>query len=107
LFTPLALKERIFQRSESILQWGKHLDFPPYLPESVERPRSVAAGAAPAPASRRWRNSWSMRFSPPAVLVNEQGDILYVSGRTGQISGTGGRQGQLERHCHGPRGAAL
>jgi len=85
LFTPLALKERIFQRSESALL-GKQLDFPAGTPP----PRS--GRASPQLAPRRAVASLQSladqmvlaRFSPPAVLVNDQGDILYVSGRTGK-----------------------
>jgi hypothetical protein len=43
--------------------------------------------------------------APPAVLVNAQGDILYVSGRTGRLPGAGCRQGQLEHPRDGPRRA--
>jgi enamine deaminase RidA (YjgF/YER057c/UK114 family) len=41
------------------------------------------------------------KFSPAAVLTNADGDVLFISGRTG-ISGTSGRQGQLEYSCDGP-----
>jgi len=39
-----------------------------------------------------------MRALPRAVLVDEQGDIVFFSGRTGNIWSRP-RQGQLERHA--------
>jgi two-component system CheB/CheR fusion protein len=85
LFTPLALKERIFQRSESILL-GKQLDFHPgALPVRPGRTSAPLAAPRPAPSLQSLGDQLVLaRFSPPAVLVNDQGDILYVSGRTGK-----------------------
>jgi chemotaxis methyl-accepting protein methylase len=82
LFTPLALKERIFQRSESI-QVGNQLDFPsgplPARTPTPPTPRHVV------PSLQSLADKLVLaRFSPPAVLVNDQGDILYISGRTGK-----------------------
>jgi len=84
LFTPLALKERIFQRSESILL-GKQLDFPPgTLPTRPGRTIAPLARRRTVPSLQSLADQLVLsRFSPPAVLVNDQGDILYVSGRTG------------------------
>jgi len=84
LFTPLALKERIFQRSESILL-GKQLDFPAgTLPTRSGRRDALLAPRRPASSLQSLADQMVMaRFSPPAVLVNDQGDILYISGRTG------------------------
>jgi chemotaxis methyl-accepting protein methylase/PAS domain-containing protein len=85
LFTPLALKERLFQRNEAALL-GHQMDFPAvFAPTSVKR----AAGAHDAPRVAQKVQSVAdqflhERFAPPAVLVNELGDILYISGRTGK-----------------------
>ncbi len=81
LFTPLALKERIFLRTDSLLL-GRQLDFPsgalPARPAALAPPRAV-------PSLQSLADQLVLaRFSPPAVLVNDQGDILYVSGRTGR-----------------------
>jgi chemotaxis methyl-accepting protein methylase/PAS domain-containing protein len=86
LFTPLALKERIFQRSESILL-GKQLDFPVgVLPTRPGRADPQGAPARAVPSLQSLADQLLLsHFSPPAVLVNDQGDILYVSGRTGRF----------------------
>jgi two-component system CheB/CheR fusion protein len=62
---------------------------------AVEFPTAFAAasaGATAAPKARQAPESLQVqadrlllqRYSPAAVLVNEQGDILYISGRTGK-----------------------
>jgi chemotaxis methyl-accepting protein methylase/PAS domain-containing protein len=85
LFTPLAQKERIFQRSDS-LGPGHILDFPAILGPNASSPpdpppllRSTAPNIQTV-AERLLQT----RFAPPAVLVNEQGDIVFFNGRTGE-----------------------
>jgi len=85
LFVPLAARERIFRRSDAAAP-GSQLDFPAVFVPAPSR------ADAPAPASRTGNSLQSVadhllqaRFSPPAVLVSDQGDILYISGRTGQF----------------------
>ena len=84
LFTPLAGKSRIFRRTESTLR-----------PELVVFPSSFNAGplagteapsAAKSPASlQSLVDQLVLRhYAPPAVMTNDLGDILYVSGRTGK-----------------------
>jgi two-component system CheB/CheR fusion protein len=84
LFTPLNNKLRVFQRKE-----------PGLPPEPIEFPSSFASplpdGIEPRPAPKPPLSLQSLadqlileHYAPPAVLVNEKGDILYVSGRTGK-----------------------
>ena len=84
LFAPLSGKSRIFRRTESGLR-----------PEPVEFPSSFSAAppagpeARPAPKPPLSLQSLAdqlvlQRYSPPAVLVNDKGDIFYISGRTGK-----------------------
>ena len=86
LFTPLALKERIFQRSEPVGPGNPH-DFPAvFAPTPAGRPNAQRA-MTPSPAASLQTVADQLlqtRFAPPAVLVNDQGDILYISGRTGK-----------------------
>jgi len=82
-FTALDSKSRLYRRSDSAVRL-----------ESVEFPstfRGPRAGAASVEQSPKAVANLQMladevllqRFAPPAVLVNGQGDILYISGRTG------------------------
>ena len=62
------------------------MDFPPvFAPVPVSRREAVAA-APPAVASLQTLVDHVLlqHFSPAAVLTNAQGDILYISGRTGK-----------------------
>jgi chemotaxis methyl-accepting protein methylase len=84
LFTPLNNKLRIYRRVESAVRAGP-----------IEFPSSFAAplpdGNEPVPATKSQLSLQSLadqlvleHYSPPAVLVNDKGNILYVSGRTGK-----------------------
>jgi len=85
LFTPLTLKERIFQRKESTLL-GNEPYFPAtFVPTPADRTDRPQALRRSGPSLQSLTDQLlQARFAPPAVLVNDQGDILYVSGRTGK-----------------------
>jgi len=85
LFTPLANKSRLFRRNET-----------PARAEAVEFPITYPGGAGPsAEPNRTARTPLNLqtlcdqallsRFAPAAVLTNDKGDILYISGRTGKF----------------------
>ena len=84
LFATANGKSRIFRRVESAVR-----------PEPIEFPSSFAPGMAGGsearPVSKTYLNLQSQaeqlvmrRYAPPTVLVNEQGNILHFSGRTGK-----------------------
>jgi two-component system, chemotaxis family, CheB/CheR fusion protein len=87
LFAPLAPKARLYLRKDGATVAGS-VDFP------VNRgppPRPPAQELTVSHPLTQFANLQSQadqvllqEFSPPAVLVNEQGDILYISGRTGK-----------------------
>jgi two-component system CheB/CheR fusion protein len=83
LFAPLDSKTRLFRRRESF-QTYEPLTFPvsfatalPGVPK--ELPMSKPAVSLQSLADRLLLQ----HFSPPAVLTNDKGDIIYISGRTG------------------------
>jgi len=84
LFTPLNNKLRIFQRAESALR-SEPIEFP----SSFASPLPDGTAVRPAPEPHLSLQSLAdqlvlERYSPPTVLVNDKGNILYVSGRTGK-----------------------
>jgi chemotaxis methyl-accepting protein methylase len=85
LFVPLAFKERIFKRSESTLA-GQNLDFPAvFVPSPLNRLDTSLPARRPGPSLQTLAEQLVYtRFAPPTVLVDEQGDIVFFSGRTGQ-----------------------
>lgn len=84
LFAPLSGKSRLFRRAESA---GRHepIDFPSSF-GVVPAAGSEARPAVKPPASLQTLADQLVlqRYAPPAVLVNDKGDIFYVSGRTGK-----------------------
>jgi two-component system CheB/CheR fusion protein len=84
LFSPVGAKTRIYRRNESVTRTE-----PVEFPSSSPAPTTGNAGTSPdgsAPATLQSLADRLVldRFSPPAVLVTDQGNILYVSGRTGK-----------------------
>jgi two-component system CheB/CheR fusion protein len=84
LFVPLSTKSRLFRRTESAPR-----------PEPLEFPSSFSASAPSGPESRPAPSPSAslqsladqlvlQRYAPPSVLVNDKGDIFYISGRTGK-----------------------
>ncbi len=84
LFVPVDSKSKLFRRRESILTSSKFA-FPsshiPALP-GVSRETTMLKPAVNIQSLAD--QVLLQRFSPPAVLVNNKGDILYISGRTGK-----------------------
>jgi chemotaxis methyl-accepting protein methylase len=85
-FASLHIKSRLFRRRESVLP-AEPLVFPasfiPALP-GVPNPKELKM-LKPATNLQSLADQLLLQhFSPPAVLVNDKGDILYISGRTGK-----------------------
>ncbi len=88
LFAPLDGKTRLFRRRERSVNAGVV-----ELPAVVIRPRTVAKGEAPAlaealppaPNLQALADQLLLQtYAPAMVLVGKEGDILYVSGKTGK-----------------------
>jgi two-component system CheB/CheR fusion protein len=84
LFNTVHIKSRLFRRRETVLT-AEPLTFPPSF--SPVRPGVTKESTMAKPAANLQSLADQLllqRFSPPAVLVNDLGDILYISGRTGK-----------------------
>ncbi|PKO87893.1 MAG: chemotaxis protein CheB [Betaproteobacteria bacterium HGW-Betaproteobacteria-10] len=83
LFSPLDKKIRVFQRLDQISQ-------PLRLDLQVRPPYDAAMLDDSAPVDFRQSQEYltdqyiQQNFAPAAVLVNADGDIIYISGRTGK-----------------------
>ncbi len=83
-FAPVSAPARIFRRTESTLP-PEPRDFPPafaFTPRAETEAREVSKLSASLQTLAD--QLVLQRYAPPAVLVNDKGDILYVSGRTGK-----------------------
>ncbi len=91
LFTPMSLKDRVYQRKEQSLAAGA-VDFPVNryvrLPLQMRESALSMSAMSPTPSPVNLQTLADQvllqTFSPPAVMVNPAGDILYISGRTGK-----------------------
>jgi two-component system CheB/CheR fusion protein len=84
LFTTLSGKSRLFRRTESDLR-QEPVEFPSSF--SAAPPGWPEARQAPKPPASLQSLADQLvlqRYSPPVVLVNDKGDILYISGHTGK-----------------------
>ena len=84
LFAHLSIKSRIFRRRERLMP-AEPITFPPsFTPDHSGFPKDIAM-LKPAVNLQSLADQLLLQhFSPPAVLVNEKGDIIYISGRTGK-----------------------
>ncbi|MBT1074721.1 chemotaxis protein CheB [Geobacter grbiciae] len=84
LFAPLNTKSRLFRRRESVLS-AEPVAFPSsFVPALPGVPKELTMMKPAANLQTLADQLLLQHFSPPAVLVNDKGDILYISGRTGK-----------------------
>ena len=84
LFVPLNIKSRLFRRHESLLS-GELLAFPASFASAQPGIRKELSMLKSASNLQSLADQLLLQhFSPPAVLTNDKGDILYISGRTGK-----------------------
>ncbi len=84
LFAPLNLKARLFRRRDSVLP-AEPVVFPASFVSALPGAPKESTKLKPAANLQSLADQVLLQhFSPPAVLVNDKGDILYISGRTGK-----------------------
>ena len=86
-FVPLSAKSRLYRRSDNTAD-AAAVTFPIQRREPFRAPAQETnvpqTTAQPANLQSLADQLLLQAFSPPAVLVNEQGDIVYISGHTGK-----------------------
>ncbi|MCH8537224.1 MAG: PAS domain-containing protein [Alkalimonas sp.] len=89
LFVPLEAKLRFYQRQESIAHTTRHLpvhSFPPLSMLAKEHP--VPTNKTPTQPKDNLQSAADQVllrvYAPAAVVLNSEGDIVYISGRTGK-----------------------
>jgi len=84
LFAQITGKSRIFRRSQSA-QRTEPIEFPSSFGRAFQGDAAVHAAQTPALSLQAMAEHLVLtRFSPPTVLVNDKGNILYISGKTGR-----------------------
>ncbi len=83
-FTPVDSKLKIYKRS-STTQIPELFDFPSSFSRSASTAIEKQIPTKSTPNIQMLADQMLLQyFSPPGVLVNEKGDIIYISGRTGK-----------------------
>jgi two-component system CheB/CheR fusion protein len=84
LFVPLNIKSRLFRKRESLLT-AKPLVFPAsFIPLRPGLPKELPIMKPAVNLQSLADQLLLQHFSPSAVLTNNKGDIIYISGRTGK-----------------------
>lgn len=87
LFRPVQPKARLYWRSDNGLG-ANALHFPVHrrspLPTKAQESDVPLSSAPPTNLQALADELLLQAYSPPAVLVNDSGDIVYISGRTGK-----------------------
>ncbi len=84
LFVPIDSKLKIYKKSSSTLQ-PELYDFPSSFSKTQPVPMEKLTPVNSIQNLQTMADQLLLQsFSPPGVLVNENGDILYISGRTGK-----------------------
>ena len=83
-FETIDNKLKVFQRSQSTLS-PVLIDFPSSFARNKQSTIENQKPVTPPQNIQTLANELLLQhFSPPGVLVNEKGDIIYISGRTGK-----------------------
>jgi two-component system, chemotaxis family, CheB/CheR fusion protein len=84
LFIPIDSKLKIYKRSGTLLS-PELYDFPSSFSKTQPIPMEIMTSAKTPQNLQSMADQLLLQsFSPPGVLVNDNGDILYISGRTGK-----------------------
>jgi len=83
LFAPFHRKARLFQRLDQPLS-VMEVRFPDKAPRNANEATGHPQGAGAEDLGQLTDQLIQQHFAPAAVLVNADGDILYISGRTGK-----------------------
>jgi two-component system CheB/CheR fusion protein len=85
LFAPLAGKARFYRRLDSALR-AEPVEFPSsFFPDLPDAASAQLQARAPIPNLQSLADQVLLQhYCPAAVLTNDKGDILYISGRTGK-----------------------
>ena len=83
LFAPLEGKARLYRRLESGLR-AEPIEFPTSFTPARKGVPPPNALKPPANLQSQAEQLLLQRYAPAAVLVNDKGDILFISGRTGK-----------------------
>jgi two-component system CheB/CheR fusion protein len=84
-FSTVDTKWKIYQRRHSLQTAADTVDFAHFYREAIPAGRVGGKQAAELVSIPEVANRMLLEdFTPPAVFINEQGDVVYIHGRTGK-----------------------
>ena len=84
-FSTVDTKWKIYQRRHSVQTAADTVDFAHFYREAIPTGRAGGKQAAELVSIPEVANRMLLEdFTPPAVFINEQGDVVYIHGRTGK-----------------------
>ncbi len=84
-FSMVDTKWKIYQRRHSVQTAADMVDFAHFYREAIPTGRVGGKQAAELVSIPEVANRMLLEdFTPPAVFINEQGDVVYIHGRTGK-----------------------
>ncbi|GGX57700.1 chemotaxis protein CheB [Saccharospirillum salsuginis] len=104
LYTPVQSKLRLFQRKDKTLIGNDRLSvesFPPLSWIAKELPVSATSSTHPTHDNLQAAADQVLLqvYAPAAVVVNDEGDIVYISGRTGKYLEPAAGKANLNFHA--------
>ncbi|WP_437919874.1 CheR family methyltransferase [Sphingobacterium sp. LRF_L2] len=82
IFNVIDSKWKIFQRKEGISSISKFLDFPFHTGNKNKVKQETTPSNQKNPVAEQFNKLLLDRHTPPSLLLNERGEILYVNGKT-------------------------
>ncbi len=87
LFTPIESKWKIFRRKETENTYTRMVDFPFAVSRQDGKLQSKETAPAPRKGNSLAENFQKIlleNYTPPSIIINDKGDILYINGRMGK-----------------------
>ena len=82
-FNLIDKKYKIYRKKEGAARLITLFTGGEYIPHRLEQPRSQPSRTTPLPVDKEVERILLSRFSPPAVIVNKDMEIVHFRGRTG------------------------
>ena len=83
-FNNIDSKWKIFERKEGVPSMGKLLDFPFHIAnqDKLVKSESSTKGGKQHPIAEHFNKVLLDNYTPPSLLLNDKGEILYINGST-------------------------
>ncbi|GAC1310700.1 MAG: chemotaxis protein CheB [Mucilaginibacter sp.] len=101
MFSPIDPKWKLFVRREGNIHMSKVVDFPFHVTKHTMdplKPESTSSHVKERSIADVFNKILIDKFTPPSVLVNEKGDILYNNGKTGRYLELPGGEAVMNIH---------